>query len=318
MLTPASVVALARAFDLGEVESCDGPVARGQVGEIFRLRTSVGLWAVKRSFAAPDEDETERTTAFAEAARLAGVRTPRACRTRTGRVLLDTADGPLRVHTWVELAGATDSRLDPAAVGRLVARLHQVPDVADGGGGEVHEWYTAPVGAARWAELERRLTAAGAPFAGDLAALRPDLEALEALLTAPRALRTCHRDLFADNIRRGDDGRLWVLDFDNAGPADPVQELAMVLVDIGCGEPARERALVAAYHRAGGPAAVRAPGDFTMVIAALGHINERACTRWLAAAPDDPERNRMAALFAECVERPLTVAAIHATLAALD
>ena len=37
-----------------------------------------------------------------------------------------------------------------------------------------------------------------------------------------------------------------------------------------------------------------------------GHINERGCVRWLAHPPDDPERDRMAALFAETVADPLT------------
>ena len=48
-----------------------------------------------------------------------------------------------------------------------------------------------------------------------------------------RELRTCHRDLWADNVRTSHDGGLCVFDFDNAGLADPSQELAMILVE-GC------------------------------------------------------------------------------------
>ena len=43
-----------------------------------------------------------------------------------------------------------------------------------------------------------------------------------------------------------------------------------------------------------------------MLIAVLGHINERAGTRWLEQPPGDPERDRMADLIAETVAAPLT------------
>jgi len=55
-----------------------------------------------------------------------------------------------------------------------------------------------------------------------------------------------------------------------------------------------------------------------MLIATLGHINERACARWLAHAPEDPERDRMAALFAETVENPLTRSVIAELLDAVS
>ena len=42
-----------------------------------------------------------------------------------------------------------------------------------------------------------------------------------------------------------------------------------------------------------------------MLIATLGHINERACARWLDHSPGDPERDRMATLFGETVADPL-------------
>ena len=64
-------------------------------------------------------------------------------------------------------------------------------------------WYTEPVGATRWAELVTVLRARHAPFADELDSLLPELVAMEAYLGGPpRDLRTCHRDLWADNLRR--------------------------------------------------------------------------------------------------------------------
>ena len=79
------------------------------------------------------------------------------------------------------------------------------------------------------------LDAAGAPFAMRLGELRDELVAVEQLLTPPRHLRTCHRDLFADNLRVTADGDLCVIDWDNCGLADPGQELALVLYEFGDG-----------------------------------------------------------------------------------
>jgi hypothetical protein len=73
-------------------------------------------------------------------------------------------------------------RLDPAAVGQLVASIHRVKHYARS---PVHWWYTEAVGAVRWDELVRELVAVGDPFAPKLAAQRDELVALEALLEAP-------------------------------------------------------------------------------------------------------------------------------------
>jgi len=63
---------------------------------------------------------------------------------------------------------------------------------------------------------------------------------------------------------------------------------------------------VRSYEDDGGPGRRRSPGDFTMIVATLGHLTERACARWLDHAPGDPERDRMAALVGESVADPLT------------
>jgi aminoglycoside phosphotransferase (APT) family kinase protein len=196
-------------------------------------------------------------------------------------------------------------------VGRFVAALHRV-DFAGSIG--VDPWYTEPVGAVRWSELVSALRDRRAPFADELDALLPELVAMEAYLGGPpRDLRTCHRDLWADNVRRAEDGGLCVFDFDNAGLADPSQELAVILVEYGA-EPGRAGLIRAAYAEAGGPGRLEDATDFAMAIAQLSHIVVEGCERWLAAATD-AERADNEGWVREFVDQPLTRAVIAALLA---
>jgi phosphotransferase family enzyme len=155
-------------------------------------------------------------------------------------------------------------------------------------------WYTEPVGATRWVGLIAELATAGAAFAGDLAAARDDLVALERVLEPAARVRTCHRDLWADNVRATAAGELCVVDWDNCGGAGPAHELALVLFEFGNGDPARARTLDGAYRAAGGPARVCGRGDFSMLIAQLGHIVEWSIRRWLDPATPPAERQRQA------------------------
>jgi len=193
--------------------------------------------------------------------------------------------------------------VDPAEVGCVVARLHQVP--ADGPG-ELHPWYQEPVGAAGWDALVQDLRVADAPFAAELAALRDELVALESWLVPPAGVRLCHRDLWADNVRSGPDGHLHVIDWDNCGAADPGQELGSAVFEFGRTDPGRARSLIAAYESAGGPGRVHGPGEFSMLIATLGHITELAARSWLRAAPGSAERADAQAWVRETLDDPHT------------
>ncbi len=275
-LGAADARTVADRYGLGRAFGLDGPVARGEQGEVWRLETADGSWAVKRHFEPPDGADTERAARYQEAARAAGVHAPVVVRTTTGDVLADVAGEPIRVYGWLDLAGR-DPMVDPAAVGAVVAAVHRVRHDA---GIPVHPWYSDPVGAAAWDDLVVALSAARAPFAEQLAAYRRELVALEGLLEPPSHLQTCHRDLWADNILATDDG-LCVIDWENCGLADPSQELAMVLFEFGMADPARTRAIRDAYIDAGGPGRVDRPGTFSMAIASLGHIGYRHGRLWL-------------------------------------
>jgi Ser/Thr protein kinase RdoA (MazF antagonist) len=312
-LTDDHVPCILEAFDLGSWGRLSGgSVASGRLGSIWRMDTERGSWAVKQVGDAGDDELAEllEGAAFQEAVLAAGLSTPAVRRTRAGEVIADCGGVRVRLHSWVDLHDA-DPSLDPAEVGRFVAALHRV-DFAGSIG--VDPWYTEPVGAVRWAELVKMLRGRGAPFADELDALLPELVALEAYLGGPpRELRTCHRDLWADNVRRTHGGGLCVFDFDNAGLADPSQELAVVLVEYGAA-PGRAAPIRAAYADAGGPGRVEDPTDFAMAIAQLSHILVEGCRRWLAA-DTDAERADNEGWVREFVDQPLTRDGIAALLA---
>jgi hypothetical protein len=302
---------IARAFELGDGAVFTGTVARGEQGQVAQLETSGGLWAVKTSFRPPEMDGEDG--AFQAAAVAAGVPAPAVVFTAGGELFAEVGGLAVRVYGWVDVLPA-DSGLDPGRVGRLMAAIHQVPFR---GRRPQDPWYTDPVGAAAWDQLAEQLAAAAAPFAGDLAAMRDQLVALEGLLAPARELGTCHRDLWADNLRATTQGGLCVIDWDNCGLCDPGQELAGVLFEFGYGDAGRARSLYGEYRRCGGPGRIERRGDFSMTIAQLGHINEMSCRIWLDPAESDAERARQAARFRESVEMPLTVAVIDELLEAV-
>lgn len=311
------VAGLLAAFALGlDGRLSDGPVASGRLGSIWRLDTDAGTWAVKQVGEIDEVGlrEVLEGAAFEEAARAAGIRTPEVRRTAAGDVIATIGDVRARVHSWVDM-DPPDIAVDPVAVGRLVARLHQVDIVGTIG---VDPWYTEPVGASRWAETVDALRARGAPFADELDALMPELVALEAFLGGPlRSVRTCHRDLWADNVRMTADGELCVFDFDNAGLNDPSQELAAVLVEYAGADSTRARAIVGAYADAGGPGRVAGPRDFAMPIAQLCHIAQEGCRRWLISTTDE-QRADNEGWVREFLDRPITPALIGQILAAIS
>jgi len=158
---------IAAAFGLGRGARLEGPAARGEQGRVWRLTTSSGDFAVKQSFSPVDPAEAEFDAAFQEVALAAGVPLPGVVRTTEGRVLAEVSGGAVRVHT------------EP-----------------------IHPWYVEPVGAEGWAELVADLTTAGAPFAGDPAAVVPRILDVERVLARRPATQVCHMDLWADNVRR--------------------------------------------------------------------------------------------------------------------
>ncbi|WP_309648315.1 phosphotransferase [Nocardioides sp.] len=297
-------------FGLGRVRCASSePVGRGRQGLVWRLETSEGRWAVKVAHGVVDEERLAAAAAFADAAVAAGVPTPAVRRTASGAV----CSASTSVTAWVDLL-QPDTLLDPSLVGAAVAGLHRVAPPAVG---PVEDWYAAPVGAPAWDDLVARLASAGAPFADELGRLRGELVALESWLEPPTDLVTCHRDLWADNLLPTVDGGVCVLDWDNCGPAARDQELACVLFEFARGDAGRASALVEAYAAVGGPARVTRRGDFSMLVAQLGHIVEIGCRDWLAPTDRSPTRDDAEAWVRQGLDDPHTRAVLDALLVAV-
>jgi thiamine kinase-like enzyme len=304
---------IAEAYDLGFVLEFTGPVARGEQGEVWRLRTERGHWAVKRSYWEFAAADAQRAGEFQNLARAHGVPTPAAMTTRTGDYGLDIAGTLIRVQSWVDVLDP-DSMIDPARVGATVAALHQAVRPAEG---QPHEWSTAPIGADGWAALLTEARRQAAPFADRLADLRGELLALETLLTPMEPVQTCHLDLWFDNLRATPGGDLCLLDWDNCGPGDPSREVAMVLFDFARTSPERMATLYGAYRGAGGPGRVRTPTDFSLLIAQLGHIGAMQMRRWLDPATSETERAYALRGIEEFLDDPLERATIDSILAVI-
>ncbi|WP_116950271.1 phosphotransferase enzyme family protein [Jiangella endophytica] len=310
--------AIADRFDLGARATLSGgPVARGKQGAVWRLTTADGRWAVKVPFRHEDEEALAPAAAFQEAAAASGVPAPRIRRTTDGALFAVVGGIRLRVYEWVDL-GEPDPMLDPELVGAAVAATHRVPGAEHAAAfSDPDRWYLDPVGATRWDALIAELDGAGAPFTADLAALRDELVALESWLAPPAAARTCHRDLAAGNLVPAVAGGVCVIDWENSGPADPAQELGVVLFEYARTDPGRARALVSAYEDAGGIARVTGHGDFTMLIAQLGHITELAAADWLRPNDRSPDRSHAEAWIREVLDDPHTRARLDTLLAGI-
>ena len=77
MLEARGTGVIAGHFQLGADAVLSGPVARGEVGRVWRLVTSLGVWAVKEPFRAPPSaDEVNDDAAFQDAVLAAEVAMP--------------------------------------------------------------------------------------------------------------------------------------------------------------------------------------------------------------------------------------------------
>jgi thiamine kinase-like enzyme len=140
---------------------------------------------------------------------------------------------------------------------------------------------------------------------------------VEQVLTPMRPLQTCHLDLWADNLRRTTAGELCLIDFDNAGLADPAREIAMVVFEFGRGDASRQRLLYDAYLAAGGPGRIRSRGDLALTVAQLHHIGHRHLTMWVAAR-DAEARARSLAGVEEFLGQPLLLDDVDRLVAAVS
>jgi Ser/Thr protein kinase RdoA (MazF antagonist) len=301
----------AEQFGLPGPATLEGPVDRGLQGQVWRLTCGGRAYAVKEALAPIDPAQVRAAYALQRRAEATGVLAPRQLLTADGEPAAYVDGETLRVFDWLELA-APDRDLDPVALGRCLAALHRAGGATRA---PVDPWFTEPVGRDHWRELLAELVLAGAPFVEPLTEALPELLAGEAVMEPPRDVLVCHRDLWADNVRAGEQNRPVVIDWDNCGPASAAGELAMVLAEFGTSV-SRAADLHAAYREAGGPARLTGIGDFTMPLAVLHHLVELAARQWLAASGDQA-RGRAAVRVTEFTDDPFHLADARRLLAAV-
>ena len=293
-------------------------VARGLTGRVWRLGTDGPHHALKELFWDDDQDEDEIRwrVAFEAAARDAGVRCPTSLPTRQGAYLcrLPPAHGDVyvRLYTWLDGALLTDTDAAAEWMGATLARLHRLRHPPLGAPWPKFETVPAP---ADWEDLLPALRHEGVPWTGRLERALPTVEDLAALV-APldRAdLVTCHLDLTPANVMRGQGGELVLLDWDNAGPGSPEQELAAALMDWHVHDsrprPAAIEATMTGYGRAGGTASLHGLSSFSAYVGALiDHLYIQA----RVAIADDvlPEHQDLAHIKVDHILRSLPTRAV--------
>lgn len=270
---------VAGAFGLGEVRGEPTFAARGELGYVWRLATERGTWAVKR-LVEPVGPETGEDVGFQLAVRAAGVPLPEPVRTPTGAAVVVGPDGVgHRVYAWVDFDPG--GRVDPAAAGELLARIHRVAWPA--GGSAMHPWFREPPPEGRWPELVDAARRAGAPWSELLAGRIDEIVAgtrVAAASAEPTAtgLIRCHLDFNRDNVLVDRDGGTWVIDWENSGAGHPSQELAQAVIEVGGDDPGD---FLEGYAAGGGPARFRDLGDFAMAFVVQANLLALYARRWL-------------------------------------
>jgi aminoglycoside phosphotransferase (APT) family kinase protein len=268
---------LADSFGLGPIRETPSYVARGAMGETWRLVTSAGHWAVKWQFRWAPADPCPADVAIQLAASDAGIPLPRPITAADGAAVVQIGDRYARVYQWVDLGRPVTP---PAAAGiaaeagRLLGMLHALALPADG---PVDPWFTVAPSLADWADIAERSAAVHATWAPGLAAARGLIAELSEAAAPSRGTPvSCHRDFNPDNIipaMRG--GLLTVLDWENAGPLDPLRELGYAIFAWSTGggsfSPAAADALLAAYANATGEAPELGPDLYATAVAV--HLN---------------------------------------------
>ncbi|MGK3942625.1 phosphotransferase [Streptomyces caeruleatus] len=262
---------IADAYGLGAGSRTMTPVARGALGQIWKLSGNGTAWAVKELLFEKDEPDVGAESALRDAAETLGVSAPRLLPDRTGARVVRLPEGSwAKLYDWVDGTAADPS--DPEILGwcgRTLALLHKA---GEGASGTPSSWYERCNPAAEWAELLEKVERAGLPWAGELGRFVATGAAELARYVSPSApgdVVTSHLDMRPQNVLVTADGPV-LLDWDNAGPVSAERELARA-VHVWSGgndfDAEAARRVVRAYRDAGGRAVIKGLDAFSTLFA---------------------------------------------------
>jgi len=281
-------------------------VARGELGRVWRLATTSGVWAVKEiELFVPTVGEADANVELQEWMLNAGVSLPRPRRTVDGHALF----GNVRVYEWLDLTPipAGDVDVDERLAASL-ARMHvngpptdRTPD----------PWYCEALTADDWHALVEE--GAGTWWAPVVAGLVADLAGVPRPEHSPA--RVCHLDVCPENVFLCD-GRLTVIDWENAGPAATIQDLGSTLWDFYQADIDRTRAFVDQYRRHEGPIERLEVSVFDTARVVQANLIEFHCRRSLDPAGTDETHARAQQALRACLARPLTAQLVADVVAA--
>jgi hypothetical protein len=295
-LDSSTQTAIADAFGLGEPVDAVF-VARGAMGAVNRmdaiLRGVPRYWTVKRAYWNQyAEHEIAREVDFTRRCDSAGVPAPRSVpRVDGGGYVLTVDDHPdggtqYRVLEWVdgEVRRSEDSRSIPLFADWM-ARIHNL--AVDPAGQPVDGWFVRVE--YDWDDLAGRLAERAPDVADLLRTRRADIRELTDFVNTiqePGAV-WCHCDLGASNLVWGPRGPR-LIDWENAGPLVPHQELGLRVRSLG----ASGKSAYRAYRQAGGPAEIT---DVTHIACSVAvHLNYVGCQAELLLDDEHPEQHDFA------------------------
>ncbi len=321
---PDTADAIAGNYALGTGPWTMTPVARGALGQIWKLTGKGRSWAVKELLFGCDEAQVRREAALRDSAEHLGIASPRLHPDRHGAHVFrpDSSGGSwVKLYDWVD--GTHADACDPDILdwfGRTMALLHQA---GEGAVETPDDWYERCPDDAEWEDVLKKVRHAGLPWSDELArfvATSAPRLAHWVTPTTPGDLVTSHLDLRPQNVLTGPDGPV-LLDWDNAGPISAEREFARaVYVWSGGNEVNIEsaRRLARAYRDAGGRAVLTGPESFSMLFATdLNYIHVQAeC----AVDPDVTAAQREFAgnQVVSCLRDVPDLAAVALLVAALD